>query len=265
MRAFILCITVIYTHLCYGQRPANNAVALGLGGSSSAYLNAYAIDNNVAALPYSDAEVIVHGTNRFGLADYSQVNIAAHFKTKGSSIGASYSVTPFGSLQIQQVNIGVAKKLGEKLAAGVALQYHQYSSIDAYYQSTRAFTFQAAVYYQVNEELALGFQTFNPNRTQLIEQPNEQIESKYQLGVSYLADDNITLYADATQSSFYPMNLSAGVELSKGLYTIRGGFGLQQLLSVGMGYTPNKLQVDVGISYHNQLGITPALNIAYAF
>ena len=49
---------------------ANNAITLSLGGASATYLNAFAIENNVAALAFSKKEFSLNAANRFGISDY---------------------------------------------------------------------------------------------------------------------------------------------------------------------------------------------------
>jgi hypothetical protein len=246
--------------------PPNNATSLSLGGASATYINAFAIENNVAALAYIEGnEIILNGANRFGLSEYSNVLLAGNLSTKVATIGYSYQIAPLASLTSQKAQLAVAKKLGDKVSAGVALNYHILSSTDAYYEGTNFLSFNVGLYYAVNEKLNIGFQAFNPNRSTIAEAPLEKLPATLRLGLDYSLTENISLYSDVLQVSEESLDLNAGLELTRDKYTIRGGFGLNQLVALGFGWNTNNLQIDVTGAYHNQLGFSPSLNIGYAF
>ena len=245
--------------------PPNNAVALSMGGSSATYLNSFGIENNVATLAFAPASIDLSASNRFGLADYSNLMLCGNLKLSQTSVGFSYQILPLGALTTQKAQLGISKKLKSNLSVGIALNFEHFSSTDAFYQSQSALTFNAGVYYQINKKLNAGFQIYNPNRTQLLEFPQERLPANTRLGINYQLADNIKLYSDVVQGSEERLDLNAGVELIKKNYVIRGGFGLNQLVALGFGWKSDKIQINVTAAYHNQLGLSPALNLGYAF
>ena len=89
----ILLLSVL-TNLCIADLPsANNAITLSLGGASATYLNAFAIENNVAALAFSKAEFSLNAANRFGLSDYSNIMAVYHHSIENTSISRKSSFT----------------------------------------------------------------------------------------------------------------------------------------------------------------------------
>jgi len=245
--------------------PPNNATALSLGGATGTYLNPFAIENNVGALAFSEQGIALNASNRFGLSEYSNLMLAGNFKSDFATVGFSYQISPLANLTTQKAQLAVSRKLGDKISAGVAINYHRFSSIDAYYQTTNAFTFNAGLYYQVNEKLNTGFQFFNPNRSQLTESPLEQLPALARLGFDYKIAESIVCYSDVLQASDTKLDLNAGIELQKENYKLRGGFGLNQLIAIGFGWEIKNLQMDVTAAYHNQLGFSPSLNFGYAY
>lgn len=245
--------------------PPNNAVSVSLGGASSCYRNAFAIENNVAVLAFSDNQLALNGNNRFGLGDYSSLALAGNVNTKLAAIGLSYQIAPFGNLTTQKTGIGIAKKLGENISAGIALNYHTLNSTDAYYQSTNYLTVSAGIYYKINDKLNTGFQFTNPNRSRITSSPEEHSIALYRLGFEYAVTSDLALYTDFLQATEEPLDLNAGIEIKKEKYAIRGGFGLNQLVAIGFGWQTNTLHIDIAGSFHNQLGFSPSLNIGYAF
>lgn len=266
MRSLIFIVITFLANIAFAVLPPpNNAVSLSLGGASSTYFNAFAIENNVAAMAFAKGEISLNAANRFGLSEYSSAMLAGNVSSKFANIGFAYRISPFSDFTEQKAQLGVAKKLGEKVSAGVSVNYHILNSTNAYYQKAALLTFNAGLYYQVNEKLNAGFSLFNPNRTQLTETPNERMAAQYRVGIDYTIAENLTLYSDYLQASEQRPDVNAGLELTRDNYKIRGGFGLNQLVALGFGWQTKILQLDVAAAYHNQLGFSPSLNIGYAF
>lgn len=262
---FILASFTVFASLAI-LPPPNNAISLSLGGASSTYLNAFGVENNIASLAFSENEISLNGGNRFGLSDYSTASIAGNLSVDFANIGFAYSISPFSTFTEQKAQLGIAKKLGKKVSAGVALNYHTFSSTNAYYQNTSLLTFNAGLYYQLNDKLNAGFSFFNPNRSLLTETPNERLAAIFRLGIDYSIAEDLTLYSDYVQASEQRPDFNAGLELTKEKYFFRGGFGINQLVAIGFGWqATDQFQLDVAAAYHNQLGFSPSLNISYAF
>jgi len=248
----------------FAQHSPNNAVSLSLGGASATYLNAFAIENNVGALAFSPSEIALNGANYFGLSDYSAVRLAAVSSIEKASIGVSYQALPLATLTMHKAQLAFAKKLTEQVSAGVAINYHSFVSNNAYYQNGKAFTFNIGIFYKVNEDLEMGFQAFNPNQSVLSSQQKESIPSSYRLGIKYVLSSNIDSYIDAFQRSGQDLDLNAGIELTANQLKVRGGFGLNQLVAMGIGWEHNQFTLDACGAYHNQLGFSPSINLQYA-
>ena len=259
---FIFCLFIIQP--LFAQQSPNNAVSLSLGGASATYLNAFSIENNVGAMAFSPSEIAINGANYFGLSDYSAVRVAAVSSKEKASVGISYHALPLAALTMHKAQLAFAKKLTDQVSAGVALNYHSFVSKDAYYQNGTAFTFNIGICYKVNEELEMGFQAFNPNQSVLSSQQKESITSTYRLGVKYVLSSNIDTYIDAFQRSDEDLDLNAGLELTANHLKVRGGFGLNQLVAMGIGWEHNQFTLDACGAYHNQLGFSPSINLRYA-
>ena len=138
-------------------------------------------------------------------------------------------------------------------------------STDAFYPNSNAITFNAGLYYQVNDKLNAGFSVSNPNRSILIRQTNERLPATFRFGVDYQIADKVKLYSDALQQTNIPLQVLGGVEVEANLFKVRAGFGTNQTMAFGLGYIQQKIHLDIAVQYHNQLGVSPALNFAYAF
>ena len=210
-------------------------------------------------------EISLNASNRFGLSEYSQVMLAGNITSKLASIGFAYRISPFSDFTEHKAQLGVARKLSKTVSVGVSVNYHSFTSTNVYYQNTALLTFNAGLYYQINEELNAGFSLFNPNRTRIEKTSGERLAAQYRLGLDYTLADNIILYSDFLQASEQRPDLNVGLELNKEKYKIRGGFGLNQSVALGFGWKTNALQLNVAAAYHNRLGFSPSLNMTYAF
>ncbi len=266
MRTLIFILIAITTHSALAiVPPPNNALSLSLGGASSTYFNAFAIENNAAVLAFVADEISLNAGNRFGLPEYSQAMLAGNITSSLASIGFAYRISPFSDFTEQKAQLGVAKKLSENVSVGVSVNYHIFASTNAYYQNTALLTFNAGLYYQISEKLNAGFSLFNPNRTTIAKTSGERLAAQYRLGMDYTLAENLILYSDFLQTSEQRPDLNVGLELNKEKYKIRGGFSLNQSVALGFGWQSKALQFDVAAAYHNRLGFSPSLNMTYAF
>jgi len=245
--------------------PPNNAVGLSLGGACATSTNAFALENNIAALVFAKNQVAINMQNRFGLAEYSTLMLAGNYKVNDGVIGLSYFNSSLGNLTTQKAQVGFSRQLSEDLALGVGLNYYRFSSNNSYYKNANAFTFNAGLYYKVNKLLNAGFSISNPERPLLIRETNERLPAVFRFGADYLISDKVTIYADALQVTAENLQFNSGVEVEVQQLKIRGGFSTNQALGFGIGYTSKKFSVDFATQYHNQLGMSPSLNLGYAF
>lgn len=251
---------------CFGfTPPANNATAISLGGACATYKNPFALENNPAVLAFTTNTLAANVQNRFGLNEYSSLHVAMCYTRDNGTIGIGYSNSPFGQLGLQKLNASFARKFDKNLSVGVGINYIAVRSADAFYPNANALTFNAGLYYQINDKLNAGFSISNPNRSMLIRQTNERLPATFRFGIDYKIADKVTLYGDGLQQTNFQLQLLSGVEVEANLFKVRAGFGTNQTLAFGLGYTKPKIAIDIALQYHNQLGISPALNFSYAF
>ncbi len=132
MRTLTIILLAFFAHVAFAiLPPPNNATSLSLGGASSTYFNAFAIENNVAALAFADQEITLNAANRFGLSEYSSAMLAGNISSKFAQVGFAYRISPFSDFTEQKAQLGVAKRLGDKVAAGVSVNYHVLNSTNA--------------------------------------------------------------------------------------------------------------------------------------
>lgn len=241
-----------------------DAISLSLGGSAAAYSSPFCIQYNAANLVYSPSNIAFNAQNRYGIRDYTKILFVGNYSLKESSLGFSYQAEN-GIIFNQKISAAIAKKIQPNLACGITLNLNRFSSRDSYYQNTQIITFSAGLSYQINPKNHLGFQIENPNQSEIIAFPKEKSPTTVRLGLKHQLTSNINLYIDAFQSSNQHINTCVGIEIIKDHYKIRTGYNTNQIIGCGIGIQKGSIIIDIGLSFHNHLGISPSLNTSYAW
>lgn len=265
MRVFFLCAFFFLIRIISAVNPPNNAIALSTGGACVTQTNAFAIENNLGAMGFTESTVSLSAGNLYGLADYSNLQVAGVWQQDFATLGISYKSTPFHSFTEQKIQVGIAKKLVEGLSLGVSLDYLNWQSRDAYYSPLNILSGSLGLLYKVNEDLSVGFTALNPMQSRYTKAYFESYPAQYRFGLSYVIAPDIKSYIDFLQVSGENLNLQAGAELTKEKYRIRAGLDLRSIIAFGLGYRANKVEFAASVSHHNQLGLSPSLLLSYAF
>ena len=213
-------------------------------------------------MAFSRTQIGLAGKNYYGLTSFSAITGAGLYNKENSSIGFGFSLEN-GGLISNNLKLGFAHKLHPNFALGISLNYTQLKTQDQYYTPTNTLSFSIGSYYQVNSQLNLGFNINNPLQAKLNNNLQEMLPYSVGIGLDYLLNESTTLYGQLTQDEHYPINLSGGAELRYRDWQIRGGFGLNSSLGIGVGYTKSKFRVNVATNYHNVLGFSPSLDLKF--
>lgn len=243
--------------------PASNAIALGLANFNVTSINAFAVQNNSALLSKVPSSISITGSNLYGVVAYNQVGASYNYSQNGNGIGVLLNQQT-GNLNQQMVILAAGKQLAPNFSAGVSTNFYRFSSTNAYYRNRLAAAFSLGFFYSF-EDIHLGCNIQNPLSTRITDTPIEDIPSSANFGIGYTASDFLTLNAQLEQIENTPTRLNLSAVLSYDEWLIRGGLNTNQQFGLGGGYKKEKLQVDIGMGIHAILGLSPALNITYAF
>lgn len=248
----------------FANYPPYDAVATSLGGSSVTYISPFSIEFNPANLCYTSSKISINAQNRYGIRQYSKVLLIGNYRLDKSAIAISYQAEN-GIVLNQKLALAFAKKFNQNLAAGITINFNRFSSQDPYYKNNNVLAFNIGLRYQINTKNSIGFQIENPNQSQIIEYPKENLPARIRLGINHELSKNINTYIDALQSNNQQINLCVGLEIIKEHYKFRTGFNLNQIIGCGISFKKASFLIDVGLSFHNHLSISPSLNTSYAW
>jgi len=268
VRILFLILLIKAKLLLLAQLPlVNNAAMLGAGGTAAARNDIFSGYYNVANAALMEKSG-VGGTflNQFSMSEYASAYVAGVKKMENSAVGFTLSTQLNQVVRENRAQAFFSKKINDKFFAGVGVNIHQLGIPNSAYRNNIFGTFNLGVSYLVSEKLQIGFSTFNPNRTKLIENFGERTMSQTRAGFSLQLDQNLSWLTDFIISSEMPLNLATGLELTQKSFLFRGGFAtLNRQLSFGFGFNKDGLKMDVGTMYHPILGFSPALTVQYAF
>jgi hypothetical protein len=263
--------TIVFILLAFNGLKAQNfdnfydarSEALGrtmsvLDGSSSIY------GNPSAGLSANKSMLSLGAQTRFLLTDVQMFQVGYLAKAKKQSFG--FASQYFGNQYLKKwtVNAQYARKIFEKLDAGIRLRGGQLN-LDVY---GSRFTFDADLGIQAKMSSKLSFGALVQNLMRFQTNEQEQAGTLLRVGVAYLPSKKVKMNAEVQQDFNTGIGFNAGVEyLPNASFRCRIGTQTKPLSpSFGVGYVlNNRFVLDSFASYHPNLGLTSGLNLGLFF
>ena len=241
------------------------------GNTSATYKDVWSAFHNQAGLAFIKEPVVgISHEQRFMLSELS-LNAAAFALPTKSSGTFALSVSYFGYklYNEQKVGLAYARKFGDKVSAGVQLDYLG-TSIAEGYGTKSAYTVEAGIDVLLVKDLWLGAHIYNPTKAKLSDYPNpsgEKIPSVLNLGLNYSFSEKVNIGVQTEKDLDADAIIKAGIEYHPiKQFFLRGGISNNPLLSsFGFGLELQNFVIDIAASYHQDLGFSPHLSLSYAF
>lgn len=265
MRLLLLVLLINLNALAQGYQPVG-ARSLAMGGASVTLTDVWGFNNNPGALAYlNTTEAGAFYGNQYALQEFQVQGLAlAHpIKVGVLSLGGTYS----GSRVYQDLKFGggYSMKLSELLYAGVQLNYHQLN-LGSNYGNKQSLTGELGMLAFITEQWRVGFSVMNFGRTKLSGYQDDRWSSVMRLGTSYSFSKKVITSFEMEKDLDRPLVAKAGAEyFVVDALCLRGGVATGEAqFFFGLGYQQKWLRLDVGSGYHQILGWSPFIGIAYA-
>lgn len=235
-----------------------------MGNSGVAVEDVWSYHHNPAALTgIKNFSAGLAYENRFLLRELQSqaMTVVLPIKTGVISFGAQmYGYELFRS---QKAGIGYSLKLSEKFSAGVQLNY-QGIRLTENYGSKHTVTAEAGIMGSITEDWKVGMSIFNLGRAKLAEFADDRFSTVMRLGTSYSLS-KVLFTGEIEKDLDHPLRIKAGFEYEPiDRFYFRFGAGTKPVdISFGFGYKWKFLQLDLGSSYHQQLGWSPHFSLNY--
>lgn len=247
----------------------SGARAAGMANATVAIYDFWAISHNQAGIASIDKLTAgLFTENRFLLCDLSLAAAGVILPTTYGNFGVSLQY--FGSNLYSEGKAGLAyaRHFGEKLSAGVQLNY-MFTTIGEGYGRTGTATAELGIICELLPGLYLGAHIFNPTKASLKTTGyldiREYIPTIIRTGAAYHFSEKVLLSLEVEKDSRHQPMAKFGVEymITEGMF-VRAGLCTNPMLnSFGFGIHKGKLQFDISASYHHLLGYSPQAGIIY--
>jgi hypothetical protein len=249
-----------------GWQPVG-ARSMSMANSTVAVSDVWSFHHNPGALAnLKQTSAGLSYENRYLLKELQTQAFVVAIPLKIGVLSAGAQSYGYKVYRTTRIGFGYSMKLGEKLSAGVQLNY-QGLRIENY-GSKNSVTAEAGVLAKINEKISVGFSVLNFGRAKLSEFQDDRFSTSMRLGINYQLSNKVMLLAEAEKEIESPLRAKAGLEyeLLDRFYMRVGAASNPMELTFGFGYWfKNNLKLDMGSAWQQHLGWSPHFGLTYDF
>ena len=261
---FVCCLSYTLLPAQSIQYWGQNAANIGMARTGAAEIGLNALYTNIAGLSeLKNTEVIVSGEQRFELSELQILTAGGAIPTNAGTFGIKVSYFGFEAYNEQSITASYARKLMDKLSIGAEIIVLQ-TRIPEFETNTAA-TFALGVHSKLSKDLYLGIHLYSPMRVEIAEE--EFLPSIYRAGLTYIASKKLRINAELEKTIDFPFRFRGGFDYQfiKELHVRLGYSSEPASFHFGFGYSFLGIQLDAAASYHQVLGFSPVMSLAYQF
>lgn len=267
-RVLMLTLLIIFSQFLSAQigNDMLGARSAALGGYNATLFDVWSTNNNQGGLGF--LEEMTGGAyyeNRFLLSETSYKAGAFVMPVKTGALGLSVSSFGYELYNETKAGLSYGQRFGDKFSVGVQLNYLN-TKLTQGYGSKTAVTGAIGAIAKLSKEFTLGVHVYNPSRSKLTNDNNERIPTIMKLGVEYKFSDKVMFVVSSEKDVDFEARVNAGIEYHiTEMFYLRGGISTNPTqYAFGAGMQLKHFKVDLSSSFHQTLGITPAISIVYS-
>lgn len=275
MKNASLCLFFVIL-LCAKHAPAADNLLAGaranaMAGATIALYDFWNISHNQAGIAKINCITAgLYAENRFLQEELSLAAAAAILPTPVGVFGLS--IIHFGSSLYSETKAGLAyaRNFGEKLSAGLQLNY-MHTSISDGYGNKGTITAEIGIIYEFLPNIRIGAHIFNPTKATLEtlnhHDIDEYISTVIRSGMTFIISQNVLVSIEVEKDIRHSPVPKIGFEYKPSeIISIRAGVSNNPVMNAfGFGLNMGKLQLDISASYHHVLGYSPQAGVIYSF
>lgn len=247
-----------------GDNSPVGAPATAMGGIGIAFSDVFAAHNNQAALAFIESNSIgIYTERRFSGANLLRFNASAALKTKAGVFGLDLNYFGISAYNEQKVGISYARMLADRFSIAIQLDY---LGINIEEFGSKAFaTFEVGLFYGLTQDLSMAAHIYNPLRAQISEFEDDRTPAIMKLGLQYEPSEKVRVGLELEKDIDFDPVWRSGIEyqISDPVFLRAGYASNPDLFSAGVGFSWSQLQLDLAANWHQQLGVSPQLSLAY--
>jgi hypothetical protein len=269
MQKFTLVLYLFFSSFIFAQVPNQiGARANGLANSTLLLTDVWSAKNNPGAFgQLSQTAVGIAYQNRLFVNELSNQSLAFNYHiTEKSNIGVYFQQSGFSLYRQLQTGLAYGIKLADNFSAGVSLNLHRVAFGDIY-GFVNSVSASVGLMYSLNNNLDLGLNVQNINRTKLADYQDERFPTLFNMGLKYKFNQGTFWSIEAEKDILHPINIKSGIEiLTHEIFVVRFGMNSYPLQAAfGAGLKLKQFQVDIASTWHSQLGLNPSMALSYKF
>ncbi|MEO6838342.1 MAG: hypothetical protein ABI185_08125 [Ginsengibacter sp.] len=238
----------------------------GLGAYSMNHVDLFSVTSNTAALAQiKNPSLGVYGERRFLLAETNMFSGLVAFQTEEGNFAFQADYFGFKNYNESQLGIAYARSAGKKLDLGIKFNYYSFRIPG--FENPSTFNFEIGAIVHLTEKLNAGVHFYNPVGGKLSKTQDDKLSSIYTFGIGYEASENFLISTEIVKQEDQPVNVIAGVQyhFEKQFFARFGISSQNNSPYAGAGVSWDNFRVDMTVSYHPQLGISPGLMLVMNF
>lgn len=225
-----------------------------IGVYSLKFTEVFSADRNPAALAgIKKYTAGIYAERRFMLKEMSGYALNGALPVASGTIGIRIKQFGFSLYKEQMFGAGYALPLGEKLKAGIHLDYNMQRAPQFKEAGMIA---ECGVLWQIAERVGLGVNVFNPTGKGL---------KLYTMGVGYAPSSQLLIEAECRKEEGRPLStLVDGIYRPLQRFWLLGGFATQPVYQfAGLGFLLRNMRIGIIGSRHQLLGFTPGITVTW--
>lgn len=168
--------------------------------------------------------------------------------------------------QLSKYALSYSRSFGENYSAFLQFNYINHKIINS--NSSDAFYSSLGMSIKASEVLQIGIYIQNPEQSKIsYSSYSFALPSYFNAGLEWRVGSAIRILGEIEKKLDHPTNykIASQFAMRERLFVRFGINGKPSLFTFGAGFVIKQLQFDAGFSYHQQLGTTSGIGIAYAF
>lgn len=243
-----------------------------VGASSAAMANSGVVESNIWSVYHNQAGLAnlesfsfgLHFDNKYGVKELSHSAIAVAAPTDKGTFGLSLSYFGYSKYNEKKIALAYAKKLFDKVSAGIQLDYFN-TSIYGDYGTGGVFTAEIGLLFEPVKNLLIGVHAFNPVRTTYNTFDEEALSTTLKLGVGYYFSEKVLFTVELESDLENTTNFKTAIEyMPMEKLFFRAGINTKPVsYHFGVGYQFYQIITDLAFSHHEILGYSTNISIRY--
>lgn len=243
------------------------------------FLDARSISMSGAALFNQDIWTVQNNPSLLGTLKHRSFGIASNYLVEFPEIQSFSAISSwptyllnfavyysnYGNKLVQEHHLGVtlARQFGELFTFGLNLD-HYTNEFSREVQNSYFFSFQISGTLLLPSEYKLAVHALNPLANEV---DSQSVPSTYRIGVSkqYYGSLHLSLEIGQYNAQHTALRFGMDYEVLEHFFLRLGTVANQQILSTGLGYKWQQLQIDCGYQHRFQIGSIASLSGSYDF